>query len=99
MSNIGKELKAWISFMLGNQTLFNRIDALIIENRHLIKDDKEVNTAIDNLIKHISGYKLVFKMWSKGDYSRMTSWNNFPSELNHLIPKKIKELEDKINEF
>ncbi len=45
------------------------------------------------LLFHIDGYKKVYSQWEKGDYGKMTSDINFPSEIDNYTKQRIKELE------
>lgn len=72
------------------------MEEIILKNRYLAGDDKEINKAVDELMLHISGYKMVFSRWNVGDYSQMSSYNNFPAHLEPLIDKKIKELKKEL---
>lgn len=90
------ELRAWKVVMLNTFKPHHQIQEKLINGySHLVKDDKLKNE-INELIKHINGYKMVFGMWENNDYTRMSSWNNFPPELHMLVKKKIQELEKQI---
>lgn len=93
LSNITPEKRIkWVNYM---QTIFKpyhrKMEKLILEKSYLVQD-KKMKNLLNRLLFHIDGYKRVFSLWDKGDYSLLTSDINFPSDINMYTKKKINEL-------
>jgi len=79
--------------------IHNQMEKLIMKNQYFIDKDPEMKAIINQLLRHIDGYKRVFKKWEMGDYSELTSDVNFPSEINSMVKRKISLLKKKLNSF
>lgn len=92
------EIDAWVHHITAQyRGSKGRVEEIILNNRHLIKDDPEMKEGIDLLMLHYTGYRDVIKRWESGDRSVMTSHINFPSRLPSVINQRIKGLENKLS--
>lgn len=92
--NLTKEKRdKWVRYMSNIfKPYHEKLEKLIYEKQYLV-EDRKMKQLLDRLLFHINGYKIVFKQWKQGDYSRLTSDINFPSEINKYTKEKIIILE------
>jgi len=92
--NVTKEkLKQWVNYMNNIfRPYHKKLEKLIYTKGSLVKD-KKMKQLLARLIFHINGYKIVFRQWEQGDYSRLTSNINFPSEIDKYTKERIITLE------
>jgi hypothetical protein len=88
-----EEITAWELQMKATFKPYqDKMESLVLDRRHLVGADKYINSELDKLLLHISGYKIVYLKWEKGDYTQVTSHNDFPAGLQSLVQNKINEL-------
>ncbi|MGE5475259.1 MAG: hypothetical protein ACM3Q1_01270 [Bacteroidales bacterium] len=91
------EIEAWVTHISAQfHGSRGKVEDIILNNRMLIKDDKEVIDGVDLLMLHITGYRDVVKRWETGDRSVMVSHVNFPGRLTQVIDNRIEKLEEEL---
>ncbi len=75
--------------------LNEKVEAIIIENIHLIEGD-EIPKAFTQALSHVSAYRAVIAQWESGDYSEHVSVNNWPAKgLMESVKPVFEELTKK----
>ena len=64
----------------------------IITTRTDLIAEAEMPTCLLELCAHVEGYRPVLKQWDNGDFSRHTSVNKFPHEVDDYIASGFKVL-------
>ncbi|SIS85701.1 hypothetical protein [Insolitispirillum peregrinum] len=91
------EIEAWVNHISAQyHGSEGRAEQIILENRKLISEDKEMIEYVDKLMLHFTGYRDVIARWEKGDRRIMTSHNNFPKGITKLVDERIKSIEHEI---
>lgn len=71
-----------------------KMEKVIVENTHLI-EDREMPDEFRELISHVEAYKVVMAGWDSGDYSRNTSYIDYPENFTSRIEGAFKHLKQK----
>ncbi|RXJ84067.1 hypothetical protein [Arcobacter cloacae] len=86
------EEKAWIEFIRNNKDKMIALQNFILNNAQFYKNDIELKNEITLLNNHVNEYLRIISRWNEGDYSKMTSVNNFPKNLEIVVDNEIKQL-------
>ena len=68
-----------------------KIEKTIVENSHLI-DGSEMPKEFRDVLVHVEAYKTTIKRWEENDFTRHTSYNNYPVNFLVLVSKTYADL-------
>lgn len=84
---------AWMKFIrLQKENYYGKIKEILNNNSKYYFNDPLLKEQISYLNIHINGYLKVIEQWDNGNYSEMSSKNNFPKDLEKIIQNEIEQL-------